>query len=136
MALLSLFILRSIEERGLIDNAARLGPIMLDRLRDSLCEYDQVGDIRGLGLMQGIEFVLDRRTQRYATELRDRIIRNCIFKQRLWILGAGRSSIRLLPPLVISEDEAMEAVSRLERAVAEEIAATKALQEATAAEAV
>jgi 4-aminobutyrate aminotransferase len=122
-ALLSLFVLRTIEERGLIDHARRVGESMLSALRHSLGDVEQVGDIRGLGFMQGIEFIDDARSKRPAVDLRNRIVRNCIFKQRLWVLGAGRSSIRILPALVTDEDQAREAVARLTTAVVDEIGA-------------
>jgi 4-aminobutyrate aminotransferase len=136
MALLSLFVLRSIEEQRLMENAERVGALMLERLRASLADYDQVGEVRGLGFMQGVEIVQDGRSKQYAPRLRDRIVRNCVFKQRLWILGAGRSSIRLLPALIMNEEEAMEAVARLERAIAEEVRAADSFPEVSAAEAV
>lgn len=125
VALLSLFVLKSIEEQGLIDNARRVGQAMQDALRHALADVEQVGDIRGLGFMQGIEFVEDRRSKRHAIELRDRIVRNCVFQQRLWILGAGRSAIRLLPALVTTEEEAMEGVRRLTQAITEEVRAAQ-----------
>ncbi|MGI8828018.1 MAG: aminotransferase class III-fold pyridoxal phosphate-dependent enzyme [Chloroflexota bacterium] len=121
LALLSLFILRSIEEQGLIANAATVGEAMLKRMRETIGDLDQVGEVRGRGFMQGIEFVEDKRSKRHAPNLRDRIVKNCIYKQHLWVLGAGRSSIRLLPPLVMTHEEAMEAVGRFERAVREEV---------------
>lgn len=134
LALLSLFILRSIEEQGLIGNAARVGQAMMDRLREVLGDVEQVGEIRGRGFMQGIEFVEDRRTRTHAVELRDRIVQNCVFKQRLWVLGAGRSSIRLLPPLIMNEEQAFEAIARFERAVKDEVASLSQMH-ATAARA-
>ncbi len=129
-ALLSLFILRAIEERGLIANAAIVGEAMLKRLRETIGCLEQVGDIRGLGFMQGVEFVEDARTKRPAIELRDRIVKNCVLKQKLWILGAGRSSIRFLPALVTTEEEALEAVTRFGRAVEEEIEAITGVKRA------
>ena len=123
MALLSLFVLRTIEEMNLIENAERVGTLMLGRLRDALGSYEQVGEVRGLGFMQGVEFVRDPRSKEPAVELRNQIVRNCVFKQRLWVLGSGRSTVRLLPALVTSEEEAMEAVDRFVRAVGEEIQA-------------
>lgn len=132
-ALLSLFVLRSIETGGLIEHAAALGEIMLARLRDELDDIEQVGDIRGLGLMMGIEFVQDRKSRRYASELRDRIVKNCVFKQRLWTLGAGRSAVRLLPALTMTEDEAMEAITRFVRAIKDEVGASQRLQEVAGA---
>ncbi|GAC1506653.1 MAG: acetyl ornithine aminotransferase family protein [Chloroflexota bacterium] len=124
LALLSLFVLRSIEEQGLIENARIVGEKMMDRLRDDVGDVPQVGEIRGRGFMQGVEFVQDRATKAHATELRNRIVRNCVFKQRLWVLGAGRSTIRLLPPLIMNEEQAMEAVTRFGSAVKEEVAAS------------
>jgi 4-aminobutyrate aminotransferase len=131
LALLSLFVLRSIEEKGLIQNAQRVGATMLSRLREALSQCEQVGDVRGLGFMQGIELVENARRvpsgRRPAPELRDRIVKNCVFQQHLWILGAGRSSIRLLPALIMNEEEAMEVVDRLVRAVEEEIGSSRQL---------
>jgi 4-aminobutyrate aminotransferase-like enzyme len=101
---------------------------MLSRLRELLADFDQVGEVRGIGFMQGVELVEDSRSKRPNAELRNRIVRNCVFNQRLWILGAGRSSIRLLPALNTSEEEAMEAVNRLAKAVAEEIGANQTTQ--------
>jgi len=60
-----------------------------------------------------------------AVELRDRIVKNAVFQQRLWILGAGRSSIRLLPPLIINDELALELVARLELAITQEISAVR-----------
>lgn len=119
-ALLSLFVLKQIEERGLIAHAAALGDRMLARFREMLGDVEQVGDIRGLGLMQGIEFVTDRASKRAAPDLRDRIVRRCVDDERLWIVGAGRSSIRFLPALTTTEEEAMEAIARFTRAVRSE----------------
>jgi 4-aminobutyrate aminotransferase-like enzyme len=131
--MVSLFVLRNIEERGLIANAQRVGASMLQALRESIGEYEQVGDIRGLGFMLGVEFVEDAHSKRYAIELRDRIVKNCVSRQRLWVLGSGRSSIRLLPALITDKDQAMEAVRRFSRAVSEEIGAVGEPRASTAA---
>lgn len=131
-ALLSLFILKTIEEEGLMENAATVGAAMLDAFRESIGQYEQVGDIRGLGFMQGIEFVTDATSKTPDPELRDRIVRNCVYQQRLWVLGAGPSTIRFLPSLNTSEEEAMEAVQRFARAVKAEVAAGSRTQEAAA----
>lgn len=133
LALRALFVLRTIETRGLLGNAKRVGDSMLRALRETIGHYEQVGDIRGLGFMQGIEFVEDARSKRPAIELRDRIVQNCVSRQRLWILGAGRSSIRLLPALITDEDQGMEAVRRFSRAVSEEIEAAREVRISSAA---
>ncbi|MGH2447623.1 MAG: aminotransferase class III-fold pyridoxal phosphate-dependent enzyme [Chloroflexota bacterium] len=130
LALLALFIIKQIEDRKLVENAATVGSSMLDRLREVLEPYDQVGDVRGLGFMQGIEFVEDQRSKTPAPELRDRVVKNCVTRQHLWILGAGRSTIRMLPALITSENEAMEAIDRFHQAVREEVGAELQVREA------
>jgi 4-aminobutyrate aminotransferase len=116
-ALLSLFTLKQIEERNLMQNAAEVGGRMMQSLRERLAGCDVVGEVRGRGFMMGVEFVEDRQSKRPAPALRDAIVKNCVFKQRLWVLGSGRSTIRFLPALTTSEEEAMEAVERFARAV-------------------
>src|SRR5205807_1208002 len=113
--------LKTIEERGLIEHASRLGSAMIAGLRQRLSDIEQVGEVRGLGFMQGVEFVEDRTMKRPAIALRDRIVRSCVFEQRLWVLGSGRSTIRFLPALTTTEDEAMEAVDRFVHAVEQEV---------------
>lgn len=132
-AMLSLFVLRSIEAGGLIHNAERVGNAMMAELRARIGHLEQVGDIRGLGFMQGVEFVEDARSKRQAIDLRDRIVKNCVFKQHLWVLGSGRSTIRFLPALTTTEDEAMEAISRFARAVEDEIGVGQRVKEAASA---
>jgi 4-aminobutyrate aminotransferase len=121
-ALISLFVLKTIEEQGLIENAARMGAFILNRLQQLKEHYDCVGDVRGRGLMIGVEFVESKASKQPAPVLRDMVVANCVQRQHLWVLGAGPSTIRLLPPLIISEEEAAEALDRFERAVAEEAA--------------
>ncbi|HEX8918787.1 MAG TPA: aminotransferase class III-fold pyridoxal phosphate-dependent enzyme [Chloroflexota bacterium] len=120
-ALLSLFVLKQIEDQDLIGNAQRVGRIMLDCLTEKLDGMDEVGDIRGLGFMQGVEFVYDSQSKKYNPDLRDRIVKNCVHRQHLWILGAGRSTVRFLPSLVLREEQAIEIVERFVRAVREEL---------------
>ncbi|MCS6951989.1 MAG: acetyl ornithine aminotransferase family protein [Bryobacterales bacterium] len=100
-------------EQELIENAARVGQHLLDRLRDWPQRFRHVGEVRGLGLMIGIEIVRDQQTRERAPELRDRIVQ-LAFERGLLILGAGPNSIRLCPPLVISRDQADFAVETLE----------------------
>jgi 4-aminobutyrate aminotransferase len=121
-ALTSLFVLKTIEELGLMDNARNVGAVLLAGLREIQDRYYCVGDARGRGLMLGLELVEDSRTKSAAPSLRDAVIKNCVRRQRLWILGSGPSSIRLIPPLIISEEEAREMLKRLEAAIAEESA--------------
>ena len=89
-------------EDELMDNAARMGAYMMDRMRDWPARFRIVGDVRGLGLMIGIEMVRDQETKERAPELRDRIVLTWPFERGLLILGAGENTIRLCPPLVIT----------------------------------
>jgi 4-aminobutyrate aminotransferase len=100
-------------EQELIDNAARMGEHIMSRIRDWPQRFPIVGDVRGLGLMIGIEFVRDQKTKERAPDLRDDIERMA-FERGLLILGCGPNSIRLCPPLVITKDQADFAVDTLE----------------------
>ena len=92
-------------ENELIANAAHIGGHILDRMRDWPKRFPHVGDVRGLGLMIGFELVRDQHTKERAPELRDRI-QELAFERGLLVLGAGRNTIRLCPPLVITRDQA------------------------------
>ena len=85
---------------------------MKARLSDFPQRFPNVGDVRGLGLMIGIELVKDQATKERAPELRDRIVQMC-FERGLLVLGAGPNTIRLCPPLVITRDQADCAVDIL-----------------------
>jgi len=100
-------------ERELVANAARVGAHMMDRLRTWPGRFAHVGDVRGLGLMIGIEIVRDQKSKDRAPEMRDRLV-HLAFERGLLILGAGRNVIRLCPPLVISRDQAEFALDTLE----------------------
>jgi len=99
-------------EQGLIDNAATIGAHMKVRLSEFPQRFPNVGDVRGLGLMIGIEMVKDQSTKERAPELRDRIVQMC-FERGLLVLGAGRTTIRISPPLILTREQADCAVDIL-----------------------
>ena len=68
-----------------------------------------IGDVRGRGLMVGVELVRDRATKERATEERDAVV-NASFRRGLLILGAGKNAVRFSPPLVLTRDQADAAV--------------------------
>ncbi len=100
-------------EEGLVENAARMGAHMMNRLREWPRRFPIVGDVRGLGLMIGIELVRDQHTKEKAPRLRDEVVR-LAFARGLLVLGAGDNSIRLCPPLVVSRDQCDFAIETLE----------------------
>ena len=100
-------------ERELVANAARIGGHLMNRLRSWPAKFKTVGDVRGLGLMIGIEMVRDQTTKERAPELRDRLV-TMAFERGLLVLGAGRNVLRLCPPLIVTRDQADFAVDTLE----------------------
>ena len=100
-------------EESLVENAARMGAYLMDRMRGWPARFPVVGDVRGLGLMIGIELVRDQRTREKAPRLRDAVVQRA-FERGLLILGAGDNTIRLCPPLVISRDQCDFAMETLE----------------------
>lgn len=121
-------------EREAIGNASKVGGKMLERLHGWKKSHALVGDVRGRGLMIGIEFVKNKETREAATELRNRI-EMVAFEKGLVILGCGETSIRLCPPLIVTEEEATVALDILEEAltkVEQEFAQTRELAGARA----
>jgi 4-aminobutyrate aminotransferase len=104
-------------EGGLVENAARVGDHLMGALRSRLAAFDVVGDVRGLGLMIGVEIVKDRAGKEPAPELRERILEEA-FRRGLLLLGCGKNTIRISPPLVIDREDAEIAASILGEAVA------------------
>ena len=105
-------------EGGLIANAARVGGGMIERLATWPGKYPQVGSVRGLGLMIGIELVNDPATNNPATkepaaELRDCVVKR-VFEKGVLILGCGESTVRLSPPLIITAEQAEFALDVIE----------------------
>jgi 4-aminobutyrate aminotransferase len=105
-------------EREAMANAAQVGAKMMERLQGWKHSHPLVGDVRGRGLMIGIELVKDKATREPASEQRNRV-ETLAFERGLMILGCGVNSIRLAPPLVLSEEEAMVALDLLEDALSE-----------------
>ena len=77
---------------------------MLEKLIDLKEKHPSIGDVRGKGLMVGVEVVADRTTKTKASQERNKIIQES-FRKGLLLLGCGESSIRFSPPLVVTEEE-------------------------------
>lgn len=103
-------------EREGLANAARQGERMMSRLKGWPEKHPSIGDVRGRGLMIGLEVVKDQKTRETAPELRDRIV-ELAFERGLLILGCGANSIRLAPPLILKEQEVDVGLGLLEEAV-------------------
>jgi 4-aminobutyrate aminotransferase len=96
-------------KESLMTNAAEVGEHLLAGLRELRGKHVLIGDVRGKGLMIGIELVRDRLTKERAGKERDRLVDEC-FNRGLLVLGAGRNTLRLSPPLVLTKTQADTAV--------------------------
>jgi 4-aminobutyrate aminotransferase len=103
-------------EREGIANAAKLGEAMMKRVKGWVKNYPIVGDVRGRGLMIGIEIVKDQASREVAPLLRDRIV-DLAFERGLLILGCGETAFRLAPPLVVEQGEVDVALDILEECI-------------------
>jgi 4-aminobutyrate aminotransferase len=100
-------------EEGLMENAKAMGDYLMARLKTWPERFRHVGNVRGIGLMIGIEIVRNQATKERAPELRDRL-EALAFERGLLILGCGANSIRLCPPLVITPKQCDCAIDILE----------------------
>jgi 4-aminobutyrate aminotransferase len=105
-------------EGGLMENAQKMGKYIFERTADWTNKFKIVGDVRGKGLMVGVEFVRDQRTKERAADLRNAIVDGA-FHKGLLVLGAGENSLRLSPPLLIDQEQADFAVRTLEECIRE-----------------
>jgi 4-aminobutyrate aminotransferase len=105
-------------ESGYLENAAKMGDYLFGALGDWTKKFKIVGDVRGRGLMIGIEVVRDQGTKEKAAHLRNAIV-DSAFNKGLLVLGAGENTIRVSPPLLIDQEQADFAVRTLEECIRE-----------------
>jgi 4-aminobutyrate aminotransferase len=103
---------------GLIANAAAVGAQLADGLRELQKKHPLIGDVRGMGLMIGIELVKDPKTKERAVDERNALVQ-AMFRRGVLVLGAGRNTLRLAPPLVLSNAQAASVLSVLDDALGE-----------------
>jgi 4-aminobutyrate aminotransferase len=101
---------------GYMDNAAEVGQYTLDALEEIQARHPSIGDVRGKGLMIGVEFVKDRASKEPAKELSERVIQ-LAFERGLLTLGCAKSMIRIAPALSIKTSEVDEGLQILEEAI-------------------
>ena len=103
-------------EESYLENAAEVGQYALDALEEIQARHPSIGDVRGKGLMIGVEFVKSKDTKEPDEELRNKI-EDIGFEQGLLLLGCGKSTIRLAPPLCITKSEMDEALEIFEETI-------------------
>lgn len=96
-------------KNGLIDNAAAMGDYMQSRLRAMESRHPAIGQVRGKGLMVGVELVRSRETRKRSPEIRNAIV-DYAFEERLLLLGCGTNTIRIIPPLNVTQKDIDDAL--------------------------
>jgi 4-aminobutyrate aminotransferase len=112
----ALAVMGLLREEGLGERVTAAGGYLTARLRELAERHPIVGDVRGLGLMVGMELVRDQSTKEPARD-KQRIILRRAFERGLVLLPAGESVIRFCPPLIVGEEEIDTAVAILDRAM-------------------
>jgi len=103
-------------EKDYMKNAAEVGEYTLEALEEIQVRHPSIGQVRGKGLMLGIDFVKDRETREYADELRERVV-DLAFERGLLSLGCGPSTLRLSPPLGITRSQIDEGLMIIEESI-------------------
>ena len=117
-AVAALATLEVIEKEGLIAQAEETGSVIMDALAELQMRHPSIGNIRGRGLMIGIEFVKDRESKERAVALRNAIVQKG-FQKGLLLIPCGSNSIRMTPPLNIARDLVDEGLQIFAEALAE-----------------
>ena len=99
-------------------NARVQGDYMKDQLKAMQEKHPTMGDVRGLGLLLAVEFVLDRKTKEPATAMADEIMMEC-FKRGLMTLTCGTSGVRFCPPLIVDQATIDQGLQILEQVITE-----------------
>jgi 4-aminobutyrate aminotransferase len=103
---------------GLIANAAAVGAYLANGLREVQRKHPLIGDVRGIGLMIGVELVHDHETKERAVEERNALVQS-MFRRGVLVLGAGKNAIRIAPPLVFTKTQADSLLRIMDDALAE-----------------
>ena len=113
-----LAVINIIKEENLLENAETLGNYIIDRFKEMQEKYEMIGNIRGKGLMIGVELVKDRKTKEPAKkEAQEVMLRS--WKRGIALITAGISTIRIAPPLIITEELVDIALEIIEKSIAE-----------------
>ena len=105
-------------EEGLVANAAETGRYLKEQLAQIQKRHAQIGDVRGLGLMIGVEFIQPGADRALDRHRRDQVVQKC-FETGLLLLGCGEATIRFCPPLIVTRQDVDTAVTIFEAAVEE-----------------
>ncbi len=108
--------IEAMKKERAVENSEKMGKVLRKRLVELQEKFPQIGDVRGLGLMQAIDFVKDHKTKEPDTKLRDRV-EYTAFQNGLLLLSTGLSAIRIIPPLIVNESQIDMGVEALEKGI-------------------
>ena len=105
-------------EDGLVENAAEVGGYLIDKLNRLKASHSSIGDVRGLGLMIGVEFARPDGSLAPDAKMRDQVMQKC-FEKGLLLLSCGESTLRFCPPLIVTREEVDVAIEIFAAAIKE-----------------
>jgi 4-aminobutyrate aminotransferase len=105
-------------EDGLVENAAEVGGYLIDKLNRLKASHSSIGDVRGLGLMIGVEFARPDDSLAPDAKTRDQVMQKC-FEKGLLLLSCGESTLRFCPPLIVTREEVDVAIEIFAAAIKE-----------------
>ena len=105
-------------EEGLVENAAKMGALLKERLTALGTHHNTIAEVRGLGLMVGVEFCRPDDNNTPDRQLRERVMQKC-FEKGLLLLGCGESTLRFCPPLIVTAEDVETAVRLFDEAIPE-----------------
>lgn len=105
-------------EGGYMHNAETVGKVALEILEEMQTRHPSLGNVRGKGLMIGVEFVNDKTTKERGVDIRNQVIHTA-FEHGLLLLGCGRNTIRITPPLCVTEPEIIEGLAIFDHVITE-----------------
>jgi len=103
-------------EGGFMANATEIGTYTIEALEEIAARHPSIGEVRGKGLMIGVEFVKNKATKERAPDIRDEMIHHA-FEHGLLLLGCGRNTVRITPPLNVNKAEIDEGLEMFETAL-------------------
>jgi len=113
--------IRVIEEENLLSRASSLGEYLMRELRSMAERYEVIGDVRGKGLLIGVDLVLDRKTRERARAITAKVSWRC-WEKGLFVTFFSGSVLRLCPPLVITREQVDRALSILDESLSDVLA--------------
>ncbi|OGJ57069.1 hypothetical protein A3H90_03885 [Candidatus Peribacteria bacterium RIFCSPLOWO2_02_FULL_55_36] len=114
----ALAVIEELTEKGVLEHCQAMGIYLRRQLLSLLQRHRTIGDVRGMGLMVGVEFVGDRSTREQAPTLRDAFVHRC-FESGLLLLGCGPSAVRVIPSLNVTKEEIDAGIAIMDRVLRE-----------------